>query len=317
MLLLIIIPPVYEVYRGGYIVFVFSITMCVCVCVCKLFFVKDFTGTTEPRILKFGTNIGYNLLYCVRENQPDLLLIIPFIYPFFFLSNKNFCQISRLLCEPKSSNFVYTLRVAKFNCGKEIQDAEIIFCLLFPFFLFSISHSNVIHRELCVKDFSGTTAPRILKFGTNIGYDLLLCVRENQPPDSYCSFICPFFFLSNQIFCYRFLGFYESQSLLKFCIHLESGQVYCGTENQDAEIFFFHLFSIFPFFHLSLQCNTYREICVKDFSETTAPRILKFGTNFGYDLLYCVKENQHAVTYRSPCLSIFLSRQANFLLQIS
>ena len=68
-----IIPPVHEVYRG-YIVFVFSVTMFVVgggVFVCKLFFfVKDFSGTTESRILKFGTNVGYNLLYCVRENQP-------------------------------------------------------------------------------------------------------------------------------------------------------------------------------------------------------------------------------------------------------
>ena len=58
-----IIPPVYEVYRG-YIVFAFS----VCLCVCSLFFVKDFSGTTVPRILKFGTIIGY----CVRKNQPHM-----------------------------------------------------------------------------------------------------------------------------------------------------------------------------------------------------------------------------------------------------
>ena len=38
---------------------------------CKLFFfVKDFSGTTEPRILKFGINVGHNLLYCVTDNQP-------------------------------------------------------------------------------------------------------------------------------------------------------------------------------------------------------------------------------------------------------
>ena len=59
------IPPVYEVY-SGFIVFVFSVCLCVCVCLC----VKDFTGATEPRILKFDTKFGYNLLYCVRENQP-------------------------------------------------------------------------------------------------------------------------------------------------------------------------------------------------------------------------------------------------------
>ena len=47
------------------------------------------------------------------------------------------------------------------------------------------------------------------------------------------------------------------------------------------------------------------------------PRILKFGTNVGHDLLYCVKENQHCAAYHSPYLSIFLSLQANFVLQIS
>ena len=47
------------------------------------------------------------------------------------------------------------------------------------------------------------------------------------------------------------------------------------------------------------------------------PRILKFGTNVGYDLLYCVGENQYAAVYHSPYLSIFLSLQANLLLQIA
>ena len=96
------------------------------------------------------------------------------------------------------------------------------------------------------------------------------------------SFICPFFFLSSQIFCYRFLCFYESQSL-----------------------------------QISYTSVIHREICVKDFSGITAPWILKFGTNVGYDFLYCVRENQHAAAYYSPYLSIFLSLQAKFLLQIS
>ena len=38
--------------------------------------------------------------------------------------------------------------------------------------------------------------------------------------------------------------------VFKFCIPLESGQVYCGKENQDADINF-AFFSIFAFFHLS------------------------------------------------------------------
>ena len=47
------------------------------------------------------------------------------------------------------------------------------------------------------------------------------------------------------------------------------------------------------------------------------PMILKVGTNVGYDLLYCVKENRYVAAYHSPYLSIFLSLQANFLFQIS
>ena len=50
-----------------------SVCVCVCVCVCvNFFFVKDFSGTTVPRILKFGTNMGYNKLYCVSKNQPHM-----------------------------------------------------------------------------------------------------------------------------------------------------------------------------------------------------------------------------------------------------
>ena len=104
--------------------------------------------------------------------------------------------------------------------------------------------------------------------------------------------------------------------VFKFCIHLEKGQAYCGKESQDAVINFCLLFPFFLFsiFHSN---EIDREICVKDFSGTTASRILKFGTNVGYVLLYCVKENQHAAAYHSLYLSIFLSLQANFLLQIS
>ena len=73
------------------------------------------------------------------------------------------------------------------------------------------------------------------------------------------SFICPFYFLSDQIFYYRFLGFCESQSLqISYSSWEWPSQVYCGTENQDAEIYFYHLFPFFLFFfHLSLQCNTF------------------------------------------------------------
>ena len=68
--------------------------------------------------------------------------------------------------------------------GKKIKMLRLIFVIFFHF-SFSISHSDVTHREICVKDFSGITAPRILKFGANVGSVLLHCVRENQPHDAY------------------------------------------------------------------------------------------------------------------------------------
>ena len=68
-----------------------------------------------------------------------------------------------------------------------------------------------------------------------------------------------------------------------FCIHLESGQVYCRKENQDAEIYFLSSFSIFPF-SISHSNVIHREICVEHFSGSTVPRILKFDTNLWYDL---------------------------------
>ena len=65
-----------------------------------------------------------------------------------------------------------------YNC-KQNQDVKIyfcIFCLLFLFFFFSISQSNVMNMEIFMKDFSGTAFPTILKFGKNIRYDELYCV---------------------------------------------------------------------------------------------------------------------------------------------
>ena len=93
--------------------------------------------------------------------------------------------------------------------------------------------------------------------------------------------------------------------VFKFLINLENGHVYYGTENQDPEIYFYHLFPCLP--SISHSNVIHREVCVKDFSGATAPRILKFGTNVGYDLLYCVKENQHAAAYHSLYLSITAS----------
>ena len=56
------------------------------------FCVKDFSGTIERKILKFGTNIGYNLLYCVKRESTSSCLSFPLFVHLFFLSNKNFCH---------------------------------------------------------------------------------------------------------------------------------------------------------------------------------------------------------------------------------
>ena len=53
--------------------------------------------------------------------------------------------------------FLYTLRVAKYIVGQKTKQIYFAF-----FLLFSISHSNVIHREICDKYFLGTIARRIL-----------------------------------------------------------------------------------------------------------------------------------------------------------
>ena len=167
------------------------------------------------------------------------MLIIPIIFVHFSFSPiKTSVTDFSASMRAKVFKFCIHLESGQVYYGKENQDAEINFCLLFPFLLFSIYHSDVIHRDICVKDFSGTTAPRILKFGTNVGYDLLHCVRENQPPDAY-------HFLYLSIFSFSPIKFSVTDFLasmrarvFKFLIHLESGQVYCVTENQDAEIYF-------------------------------------------------------------------------------
>ena len=145
-------------------------------------------------------------------------------------------------------------------------------CLPFPFFLFSISHANVIHREICVKDFSGTSVPRILKFGKNVGYDLLYCVKENQHAAAYHS---PYLsiFLSHQANFLLQISLTASMRarVFKFCIHIESGQVYWGTENKTQ--IYIALFLIFSISHSNV---IHREICDRYFSWTTciARRIL-------------------------------------------
>ena len=141
------------------------------------------------------------------------MLTISFICPFFFLSNQIFCYRFLGFYESQSLQTSYTPWEWPSIVEQKTKMLRFIFTI---FFHFSISHTNVIQREISVKVFSGTTAPRILKFGTNVGYDLL-CKRESAccclSFAAYHSFTCPFIFLSNKTFCHRILRFYYSQSL--------------------------------------------------------------------------------------------------------
>ena len=119
----------------------------------------------------------------------------------------------------KVFKFCIHLESGQVYCEKENQDAESNYCFLFPFLLFSISHSNVIHGEICVKDFSGTTAPRILKFGTNVGYNFLYCVRQNQPPPAYHSHYLSIFLSPIKISVTDFSASMRAK-VFKFLIHL-------------------------------------------------------------------------------------------------
>ena len=87
--------------------------MFVCLSVCKLFSVKDFSASTWVSILKFGTELDIDELYCATKNS-HIMLISPFICSFFLsLQWKFLSQISQLLLEPVFYNFVYTFRWAK------------------------------------------------------------------------------------------------------------------------------------------------------------------------------------------------------------
>ena len=76
-------------------------------------FVKDFSATTWVRILKFGTKLDSDELYCVTKEQPHTAYQSLYLFIFLSLQWKFLSQISQLLLEPVFSNFVYIFRMAK------------------------------------------------------------------------------------------------------------------------------------------------------------------------------------------------------------
>ena len=61
-------------------------------------------------ILKFGTKLDSDELYCVTEKQPPIAYQFLYLFIFLSLQLKFPSQISQLLLEPVLSNFVYTFR---------------------------------------------------------------------------------------------------------------------------------------------------------------------------------------------------------------
>ena len=170
-----------------------------------------------------------------------------------------------------------------------------------------------MNMETFVKDFSGTTWPRILKFGTYFKYDRLYFVVKNKPHMAYQSLYL-YIFLSFQQFFHLISSAPMSPTVFKFCIHDEDNQMYYCKHNQGSENNFclvFFLFFPFPFSH-SKVINM--ETFVKDFSGSTWPRILKFGT-YKFDRLYCVlHRNIHlTLTLKSLCM-ITLKRDDEVLI---
>ena len=69
--------------------------------------VKHFSGTVRHRMMKFGTNIGHDKLYCVTKNQPSSAYQSLYLSIFLSLLLKFLSQISQLLFMSASSKFVY------------------------------------------------------------------------------------------------------------------------------------------------------------------------------------------------------------------
>ena len=141
--------------------------------------------------------------------------------------------------------------------GKENQDAVINFCL-FPFFLFFIFHSSVIQKGNLFQ-----ISQELLCLGF-----VVLCKRESTCCYLLFPYLSIFSFSLSKFSVTNFSASMRAR-VFKFCIHIESDQAYCGTENK-TEIYsaFFFLFSI------SHSNVIHREICDKYFSGTIAHKIL-------------------------------------------
>ena len=81
-------------------------------------------------ILKFGINVGHDLLYYVKQNQHAAADHSLYLSIFLSIQARFLLQISQL---PEFSNFVYTLREGKYTVGKKNKSLWLIFAFFFHF----------------------------------------------------------------------------------------------------------------------------------------------------------------------------------------
>ena len=83
-----------------------------------------------------------------------------------------------------------------------------------------------------VKDFSATTWVRILKFGTKLDSDEMYCVTKKKTA-TYCLSVPLFvhFSFSPMEISVTDVSAPIGASVLKFCVHLQVGKVYCVNRN--------------------------------------------------------------------------------------
>ena len=83
-----------------------------------IFSVKDFWATTWVRILKFGTKLDSDLLYCVVKEQPHIAYQSLYLF-IFFLSN----EISVAVFFVKDFSVTSLVRILKF--GTKLDSDEL------------------------------------------------------------------------------------------------------------------------------------------------------------------------------------------------
>ena len=122
-----------------------------------------------------------------------LLLVLPFVCSFFFLSKFFFKDISTTV---NDRNFIFGIQVHNDKLYRGIEYGPSPICSSFYLFLF-------LSLQIFVKDISTTVKDRNFKFGIQVHNDKLYHGIENGPSPT-CSSLYLFFFLSLHIFRQRY-----------------------------------------------------------------------------------------------------------------